>query len=330
MTITTDISLFALIANGAYNSITANATAITAISVGGTTVNSTVYAGTANNANNLGGVAAASYALLAGPTFTGNTTVANLAFTSGARITGDFSNATIASRPIFQSSVTNGVTGVWAIPNGTAQIAAFAVSSSSDPGNASVGSFTQFSTDLRLTTTNTGTGTSTPMTFFTGGSERMRIDVAGLVGIGTSSPGARLDVASSSFNIVASRSTGGYAAFQRFAPAGQQAYDFYTINGVEAARITADGSNFLTFATGSAASERMRIDSAGNVGIGNTAPGQRLTVAGDISAAFYTNPTTISTNYTIPTNFNAMSIGPITVATGVTVTVPSGSTWVIT
>jgi len=97
------------------------------------------------------------------------------------------------------------------------------------------------------------------------------------VGIGTASPGSKLDVSSSSFNIVASRSTGGFAAFQRFAPTGQQAYDFYNINGVEAARITVDGSNFMAFSTGSASAERMRIDGTG-LGIGVTNPQQLLAV----------------------------------------------------
>jgi hypothetical protein len=45
--------------------------------------------------------------------------------------------------------------------------------------------------------------------------------------------------------------------------------------------------------------------------------------------AIYENPNTIASNYTITTNSNAMSAGPITVNTGVTVTVPTGSTWVI-
>lgn len=116
-------------------------------------------------------------------------------------------------------------------------------------------------------------------------SERLYITAAGNVGIGTSSPGAKLDVSSSAFNIVASRSTGGYAAFQRLAPSGQQAYDFYTINGVEAGRITVDGSNFMAFATGSAAAERMRIDSSGNVGIGTTSPVSKLSVSGSFDCS---------------------------------------------
>lgn len=41
------------------------------------------------------------------------------------------------------------------------------------------------------------------------------------------------------------------------------------------------------------------------------------------------NSNTITANYTITTNYNAMSSGPITVDSGVSVTVPSGSRWVI-
>ena len=44
---------------------------------------------------------------------------------------------------------------------------------------------------------------------------------------------------------------------------------------------------------------------------------------------FYENPTTIAANYTITTNKNAMTAGPITVNSGVTVTVPTNSTWTI-
>jgi hypothetical protein len=41
------------------------------------------------------------------------------------------------------------------------------------------------------------------------------------------------------------------------------------------------------------------------------------------------NSATVSENYTIPSGSNAMSAGPVTVNSGITVTVPSGSTWVV-
>lgn len=44
---------------------------------------------------------------------------------------------------------------------------------------------------------------------------------------------------------------------------------------------------------------------------------------------FYENGQTVTTNYTITSSKNAMSAGPVTIASGVTVTVPSGSEWVI-
>ena len=44
---------------------------------------------------------------------------------------------------------------------------------------------------------------------------------------------------------------------------------------------------------------------------------------------FYENDQTVTADYTITSNKNAMSAGPITIATGITVTVPTDSTWII-
>ena len=41
------------------------------------------------------------------------------------------------------------------------------------------------------------------------------------------------------------------------------------------------------------------------------------------------NSTTVSTSYTIATGNNAMSVGPVTVASGATVTVSSGQRWLV-
>mgnify|MGYP006078521443 FL=1 len=43
----------------------------------------------------------------------------------------------------------------------------------------------------------------------------------------------------------------------------------------------------------------------------------------------FVNNGTVSDSYIIPTNYNAMSAGPVTVSGGVSVTVPSGSKWVV-
>ena len=51
--------------------------------------------------------------------------------------------------------------------------------------------------------------------------------------------------------------------------------------------------------------------------------------AGAIGDIFYENGQTVSSNYTITLGKNAMSAGPISIDSGVTVTIPSGSTWVV-
>jgi hypothetical protein len=47
------------------------------------------------------------------------------------------------------------------------------------------------------------------------------------------------------------------------------------------------------------------------------------------SNGIHINATTVTTSYSIPTSYNALSAGPVTVNAGITVTVQSGSTWVV-
>ena len=50
---------------------------------------------------------------------------------------------------------------------------------------------------------------------------------------------------------------------------------------------------------------------------------------GGTDQIFYLNGQTVTTNYSIPSGQNAGTFGPVTVNSGVTVTIPSGSTWSI-
>ena len=50
---------------------------------------------------------------------------------------------------------------------------------------------------------------------------------------------------------------------------------------------------------------------------------------GGADTVFFENSQTVTTDYTLTTNKNAVTAGPITINSGVTVTVPSGQSWVI-
>ena len=50
---------------------------------------------------------------------------------------------------------------------------------------------------------------------------------------------------------------------------------------------------------------------------------------GGTDQVFYTNGQTVNTNFTLAATLNAMSAGPITIASSVTVTVSSGATWTV-
>lgn len=136
---------------------------------------------------------------------------------SGKRITGDFSNATVANRAMFQTSTVNGATRVGVLPNGTSQISALDLHSTFDAANyqrltmAIVGG-----SDGRIGVDQAGTGTFLPMTFYTGGSERMRIDTGGNVrvtspaglGYGTGAGGTVTQATSKSTAVTLNKPTG--------------------------------------------------------------------------------------------------------------------------
>ena len=69
--------------------------------------------------------------------------------------------------------------------------------------------------------------------------------------------------------------------------------------------------------------------------LGN-ATGTSLTVTAVVTGAeviasngLIVNNKTIGTSYTLPTGYNASSVGPVTISSGITITVPTGSRWVV-
>jgi hypothetical protein len=127
------------------------------------------------------------------PNFTGTPTfAANATFTGVAgRIAGDFSNATVNSRTSFQTTATNAVTDVQALPSGSGTAASWTALNAANPTNASLIEIaTNGATDVQVVSGRNGSGTYLPMTFWNNGAEQYRLNVNGNVLIGTTNDGA--------------------------------------------------------------------------------------------------------------------------------------------
>jgi hypothetical protein len=115
-----------------------------------------------------------------------NVSTGNLTFTTtGQKIVGDFTNATVSNRTNFVTSSTNSSTGIYALPSGSSTAASWQAANNSDPTNASkILIATNGSTDVQLVSGVDGTGTYLPLTFFNGGAGRFVIGTSGEWGIG--------------------------------------------------------------------------------------------------------------------------------------------------
>lgn len=206
------------------------------------------------------------------------------------------------------------------------------------------------------------------VTVETAGAERLRVNSAGLLGVGTATPLAALHVnkASTSADIRLSVADVSYSSL------------------VSSASVTALNTlTALPLTLGTNSAERLRIDATGNVGVGaaanaaaildltSTTKGFRApslttvqrdaivspvgglliynttqlsyqvyngtswtsvgggATGGGSNQVFVENDQTVTDNYTITSGKHAMSTGPITINSGVIVTVPSGSNWVV-
>jgi len=120
---------------------------------------------------------------------------------NSARIVGDFNNATLATRTLFQTKNANSPTRIGAIPSGSSDVSTYVLFNSSTPTNAGTASMGVSNSVMTLTSGISGSGTYLPMDFYTNGSPRIRIRTGGQVGIGTDSGGNEVSLADSTLTV---------------------------------------------------------------------------------------------------------------------------------
>jgi hypothetical protein len=252
------------------------------------------------------------------PTISGNETHTG----TGALFLADFSNATVASRFSFQTSTTNGLTGIYALPNGNATGAAWQATNNSDPTNASkIMITTNDNTDVQLVSGINGTGTYLPLSIYTSGGVSAQFSTTkGLFTLGVSgSTAGVLGIAGS---------TSGTISIQGAAGAGTYNFNLPTSAGTSGQPLLSGGggASSMTFGTlgvsgGGTGASTAGITAFNNI-TGYTASGATGTTSTNL--VFSTSPTLVTPvlGAATATSINGLTI---TSSTG-TLTVTNGKT----
>ena len=137
---------------------------------------------------------------------------------------------------------------------------------------------------------------------------------------------------------------GASAGFQSFAAIGDGNTTYYAITSgndyeVGLGTYTASGTTLSRDTVLESSNSGNKITLAGTSDVFCTYPAEKAVVqdadntgiAPQLGATngIFINNSIIGTNYTVPTGYNAMSVSPVTLSSGVSVTVPASSKWVV-
>jgi trimeric autotransporter adhesin len=223
--------------------------------------------------------------------------------TSAGSIADSTGVVTLASSVLTTTDINGGTIDGAVIGGASAAAGSFTTLGASSTATFAAGAV---GTPAITTTGDTNTGIFFPaadtIAFSEGGAEAMRIDSDGraLVGLTSWSGDAKLVVGPDTNGSVgrlaiASNTTGDNPLLELFEGTTRRAFLNYDASGNICNLVAEESGSALAFQT--AATERMRIDSSGNVGIGTTSPNYALDVVGNIRAT-NTSGSTIIVNKT--------------------------------
>lgn len=222
--------------------------------------------------------------------------------------------------------VANGGTGVTTLTgvvygNGTSNMTAATGSQIA----AAIGSTAVTNATNAVTATNLAAGTAYQVPYQSGAGATTFVAAPSTAGTVLGWNGTALGWVAAPAATSAANLAGG-AASQIPYQTGSGATSFIA-NGTTGQVLTSNGTAVPTWTTIDALPSQ-----AGNAGKYLTTDGTNASWAASGASAegvIWENNTSITTNYTLTTSKNGLSVGPITIASGVAVTVPSGQRWVV-
>jgi len=138
-----------------------------------------------------------------------------------------------------------------------------------------------FGIDNAASTTRLNSVNSNPIVILTNSAERMRVTSSGDIGIGTTSPASRLDIRADASNTdvvrITNTNAAGFPGIDYLDETGATGLYFGLDNAANTTRLNSINNNPIVILTNS--TERIRVTSGGNVGIGTTSPTHPLEMA---------------------------------------------------
>ncbi len=158
------------------------------------------------------------------------------------------------------------------------------------------------------------------------------------LGIGTNTPAVKVAISGTDAILIPKGTTAqqptGVSGYLRFNTdtstfEGYNGSAWTTVGGAAITNDTSTSSNIYPLLANATSGNATTVYTSNAKLLYKPSTGEFQSTTFIAQSGFYLNPQTIPASFTVPANYSASSVGPITIPSGMSVTVSSGSRWVV-